>query len=76
MKGFRDLGDLDEDRRIGEIGEAAMTRRVAFIVEDEPGKPERYIWKLRERFPGLSTGGPWRGPVSGTVIITVWKADA
>lgn len=54
-KGYTDLADLPEDDRITVIGEYVMrTRETAGVpVDDEPGKPGRYIAKLEARFPGV-----------------------
>ena len=40
---------------------------VGFITEDDPGKPERYVRKLNEKFPELRVLGLFKGPVKGTV---------
>jgi hypothetical protein len=68
---FADLGDHGEDVRIDTIGHAAMNHRkkVAFMTEDEPGKAERYIEKLQERFPGIRITGPRPGPTRGVVMV-------
>lgn len=51
---FQDLGDNNEDDRIRQIGEKVMKERitVGFVTDDEPGKADRYITKLKARFPG------------------------
>lgn len=48
---YADIADLQEDERITVIGNMAMTGKVvAFIVEDDE-KADRYLHKLREKFP-------------------------
>lgn len=70
---YKDIADLPEDERIQKIGKAAMEHRLVtgFFTDDEPGKAERYISKLQERFPGISIR--YRGPglVDGTVFVKV-----
>jgi len=74
---FIDLGDHAEDDRIRAIGQAAMTgKRVAFVTDDETGKPERYVAKLRERFPMLVVLGLHKGPVAGTVTVVVSNSES
>lgn len=67
-----DLHALDEDQRIAMIGHVvtAHQKRVAFIVDDVPGKADRYITKLLERFPGIICEGPTRGPTPGVLTVT------
>jgi hypothetical protein len=68
---YADLGDLDEDRRIEIIGRAVVEQRkvVGVIVDAEAGKAERYIHKLTQRFPSITTWRVFGGPVEGTVSI-------
>lgn len=77
MGKFRDVADLPEDERIAEIGKHCMAlaagKKGAFVVDDHPPeKVERYIRKLKERFPDLivlkSMAGPGKGMIS--VIIS------
>lgn len=72
-QGFADLADLDEDRRIEIIGEAVMQSRttVAVCVDAIPGKADRYIQKLTERFPGIRIVGRFPGPPNGIDVIQV-----
>lgn len=54
---FSDLAALNEDTRIMAIGRAAATKSVGFFVEsdqEEQGKADRYIKKLKARFPELT----------------------
>ena len=71
---FKDIADEPEDERIRQIGEKTMRQRkktVAFITDDEPGKADRYIKKLTERFPGLRVVSRGPGPVAKTVFVKV-----
>lgn len=70
---FFDLYKLDEDKRIDLIGHMVMTHKktVAIMVDDEPDKPERYIRKLKQKFPMITTEGPFKGPVKDVVTIKV-----
>jgi hypothetical protein len=67
---YQDLADRPEDDRIDRIGEAVMQgRRVAFIVDDEPGKADRYAEKLTSRFPEVEVVAREPGFVPRTVIL-------
>ena len=70
---YKDLGDFEEDERISAIGEKAMREKltVGFVTDSEPGKAERYISKLLERFPGIRIIGRGDGPVKDTVLVKV-----
>lgn len=70
---FVDLGSLDEDARIDAIGNATMRDRktVGFVTDNEPGKAERYIAKLKERFPGIVVVARMKGPTPGVVTVKV-----
>ncbi len=70
---YHDIADEPEDDRIAKIGDMAMNLRkvVGFIMDDEPGKPERYISKLQERFPGIVVIARGKGPVESTVWVKV-----
>lgn len=76
---FADIADLEEDRRIDVIGHRAIDHRetVAFVTDDDPGKADRYIRKLKAKFPLIEEIERGKGPVKGTVYIKVRrKADA
>ena len=69
---YEDISNKSEDDRIAEIGNAVMSQRlkVGVFVDDEPGKVDRYIKKLGERFPGIQV--VFRGPmpdVAGVILI-------
>lgn len=70
---YADLSAHGEDVRIDAAGRAAMHHKkiVGIIVDDVPGKPERYIEKLKQRFPGITVIGQWKGPTAGAVLIKV-----
>ncbi len=70
---YQDIADCDEDDRIRQIGEKTMNEKltVGFVVDDEPGKPERYVAKLTKRFPGTRIIVQCRGPVPGSVLVKV-----
>ena len=71
---YADLGDYDEDVRIDTIGRVAMHHKktAAFITDAEPPeKVERYIFKLKQRFPGIIIIAKWNGPTKESVIVKV-----
>ena len=70
---YLDLGDFEEDQRIETIGRTVLEQHktVAFVTDADPGKADRYIRKLTERFPGLRVLGRFDGPVPDTVTIQV-----
>lgn len=69
-KQYQDLANIPEDQRIEFIGEAAMAgNATAFCVDDEPGKPERYIEKLLAKYPKIRITDQFKGPVAGVVTV-------
>ncbi len=72
-QGYADLGDLEEDKRIDLIGRYVMNKlkTAAVVVDDIPGKSDRYISKLRKRFPGIEIVEQGQGPVAKTWVIKV-----
>ena len=70
---FKDIADNTEDERIREIGEKTMLEKlvVGFVTDSEKGKAERYIRKLKERFPGIRVIYQGDGPVAETVLVKV-----
>lgn len=70
---YKDIADIPEDERIQKIGNFVMSRQqvVGFITDSEPGKADRYIAKLQERFPGIVILGRYNGPVANTVTVKV-----
>lgn len=77
MPKYYDLGDEEEDARIEKIGNAAKGGgKIAFVTDDDPGKAERYIAKLKERFPGIVVLERHPGPVPKCVTVIVQMASA
>ena len=74
-KGFQDLADLPEDERIKLIAHYVVAPgiTVAVLVDDEPGKPERYIEKLRARGAVVLSQEP--GPVAKVITLKVGPAN-
>lgn len=71
-KAYADLADLPEDDRIRIIGTTAMGGNVVgFFVDDERGKPDRYINKLLKWFPTISVMYRGPGPIKGVILIKV-----
>jgi hypothetical protein len=69
---YQDLGDLQEDARIDQIGQRAMMGGViAFVTDADPGKADRYIAKLAAKFPQVKVIERFNGPVAGTVSVKV-----
>ncbi len=71
MAKYIDIADESEDDRIRFIGEAVMVTKkdTAFLVENEAGKADRYIAKLKLRFPGIRVIARGPGPVEGVVWV-------
>lgn len=46
-------------------------KTVGFVVDADPGKADRYIAKLKEKFPGIVVLGKFAGPVKNTVSVKV-----
>lgn len=67
---YQDLTSELEDDRIKRIGEAVMNlhQKAGVFVDDTPGKADRYIKKLEERFPGIRL--TYRGPgTAGSILL-------
>jgi|GEM_PF-3298266 len=75
---YVDMGDLDEDSRIDTIGHYVTQYRktVAFVTDADPGKADRYIAKLKAKFPGIKIVDFINGPVAGTVTVKVGPLDS
>lgn len=73
MPQYLDIADHDEDDQIQMIGKTAMglKKKVGFVTDSEPGKADRYIKKLQERFPGIVVLSRGDGPVPDCVYVTV-----
>lgn len=71
-KGYSDLADLEEDQRIDIIGKTATGGKVvAFVVDDWPGKADRYIRKLSQRYPEVEVLWRGKGPVPKSTTVKV-----
>lgn len=70
---------MGEDDQIRKVGEAVIARPpgakpIAVLIYDHPGKADRYIRKLEERFPGVTVTECRPGPDDGTILIGLTKA--
>lgn len=74
---FYDMYELEEDARIKLIGETVMCKKhdsasaepikIAVMVDHENStKADRYIQKLKERYPGIRVVSRACGPVPNT----------
>lgn len=72
-KGYADLHNLPEDDRIEVIGKCVMENRqvVAFFVDNIPGKAERYIRKLIDKFPGIVIMDRIKEATAGAEMIKI-----
>lgn len=68
---FVDMHRLSEDQRIEMIGHTVTEhgKTVGVCVDDEPGKPERYVRKMQRRFPTVVLLDRIKGPVKGVVTL-------
>lgn len=75
---YADIADFEEDKRINIIGRTVMEGRktAAFVTDADPGKADRYVRKLKERFPGIVILGRFDGPVAGSVTVKVGPPPA
>jgi len=75
---YVDIANMEEDSRIDTIGQTVMKHRktVAFMTDSDPGKAERYIAKLKAKFPGIRIVDFFNGPVPGAVTVKVAPADS
>lgn len=73
LKGYSDLADLPEDKRIEVIGIAVTVKRetVAVALENEEKKIVRYERKLKSRYPGLLAIERASGLVPNTILLLV-----
>lgn len=73
MKGYMDLGDIGESKRIDMIGHRAVDHKevVGFIVEKDGTKGDRCIKKLKDKFPQVSVMGRFDGPIKDVETIKV-----
>jgi hypothetical protein len=70
---YADITDFEEDKRIEIIGNRVIgeNKICSFITDDEAGKADRYVRKLKEKFPGIVEIARGRGPVANTVWVKV-----
>ena len=66
-----DLHRLPEDERIRLIGEAAASGQIVGVLleKDEPEKIERYIRKIKQRFPTVTLLDRTDGPTPSVVTL-------
>lgn len=73
---FKDIADLSEDDRIKMIGTEAMKGlEIAFVVDDDGKKADRYISKLLASFPQLKVIYRHQGPTPGAYTVKVKLND-
>lgn len=79
MGKFKDAADLPEDERIDLIGKAvdslSLGKTGAFVVDDWPGKADRYIRKLAQRYPDVEVVKKIAGPMKGMTSVILKKRD-
>lgn len=70
---YQDLHELSEDERIDVIGHTvtAHGKTVAVCVDDVQVKVDRYVQKLKAKFPGVVILDIVKGPVAGVRTIRV-----
>jgi hypothetical protein len=70
---YADLHGLSEDDRIAAIAAPVLAHglTVGFIVDDWPGKADRYKRKLAARFPEVVILETRPGPVPETTMVHV-----
>ena len=76
VKGFADLANLPEDERIDLIGRYVIeTKQTVGVLTDsgrgDECKPQRYIDKIKKRFPSVQIIGKEPGPIKNTICIRV-----
>lgn len=79
MGKFLDVGGptgLPEDDRIDLIVEylkkLGVGRTVAVLVDDEPGKADRYIKKIKEKYSRAEVKSQGYGPTPGCYTVIIW----
>ena len=72
---YADLHDLHEDKRIDLIGHRTIDHEeiVGFVVDDDK-KADRYIEKLKEKFPTIEVVD--RGKITGEAVLVRLKKKA
>jgi hypothetical protein len=71
-KPIYDMHRIEEDERIQTIGKVVTRsgKTAAVLVDDIPGKPERYTKKLLDAFPNLQIE-QFKGPMPGIVTLKI-----
>lgn len=74
---FQDMAHVEEDQRIQMIGEMVIRegKTVGVLVDDIPAKVERYLRKIKERFPQIKVEYQGKGPTPGVVTIRLGLAQ-
>lgn len=76
MTKYADLADLPENDRIRAIGELAMKGEVVGFVVETNGKANRYLKKLRKKFPKVvEIERKLDVPFKGVVFVRVALAE-
>jgi len=75
---IKDLHRLKEDERIRMIGEAAAGGGTVGVMleKNEPGKVDRYIKKVLERYPTVCVLERIDGPTSMLVTVKFGKLNS
>lgn len=73
---YMDLADLPENKRIQAIGEIANSGKVVTFIVDTEGKDgnakaDRYMKKIKSRFPNVIELGRFPGPVDDVITIKI-----
>lgn len=73
IKGYADLGDLPENKRIQVVAQFVAERgqTVALALENDAKKIERYIRKLHDARPGLLEIEKLPGLIADTVTLKI-----
>jgi len=68
---YKDITDRNEDERIRQIGEKVIQEKltVGFLTDADPGKADRYIKKLKERFPGIRVIATGKAEVKQFAVV-------
>lgn len=74
-----DLYRLSEDERIDMIGKIAMSGKIIGVMVDgdkvDPGKADRYVSKVRAKFPNVREVERFAGPVKNVTTIKFGPVD-
>lgn len=69
---YADLFELSEDERIDTIGHMVTEhgKTIGFVVETT-AKADRYIKKLKKKYPTVTVLDQGPGPVKNTILVRV-----